>query len=874
MKPAPGSTFGPYEIVQSLGGGGMGEVYRARDTRLGRDLALKFLRADLAESRLQLHRFEREARAASALNHPSIITIYEVGEHDGHPYIAMEYVDGRRLRDVLAEGPLPVDRGLEVAVALADALAVAHEKGIIHRDLKPENVMTTPAGRVKILDFGLAKPVDTGPVVVNSSAATLPGVVIGTAGYMAPEQAKGLPADARSDQFALGTMLYEIFSGRSPFRRATSMETISAILRDTQPPLNEGNPNIPEELAAVVDRCLAKDPLERYGSTADLAHDLRQIHKRFTTATQPVAALPRVRRLVARSGTVVVASILVVLALATLMIVARPSEREARVSDTPAVPLPERKFLLVVPFREMSDDPQWHLKAEGISDNVAASLGHVPSLQVIPPSSIPSSLDRSNIKLLAREFGATIVLTATVSRSAERMRITFALLDPQTGVQLAAGLVDGLTSDLWAAEDRLAERIATTLDIEATRTARSEGDLLSPAAQDSYMIAAGALLRYDDPAMIDRAIKILEPLADSNPRSALVHSNLGRAYHAKYELTKDPAWAERAISTSRKASRLNPSLPEVHVTLGRAFLLRGNEEEAIRELKRALELRPDDPDAMLALGRAYEKSSPPEAEETFKRAIAIRPAYWTGYSHLGWFYFNRGEYDDAKAMFTKVAELTPDNSRGLSNLGGALFRQGRFEEATDVFRRATEARPDNASAYTNLAFGYYYTGRLREGRAALQKAVALAPNASNHRFNLADTLHALGEKTEARAAYEEGIRLALGELKLNPDLIQTHCQLILAYSRTGDVRRATRHLEKALELQPENADAMSYAALMYFEAGDSAQGSAWLKRALAAGADPAFLARDPALRPFRDDPEVARLLAEYAPPRTAEGRTK
>src|SRR5688500_2696776 len=216
----PGTRFGSYEIDQPLGAGGMGEVYRARDLRLGRDVAIKFLREELSSDRVQIRRFEREARSASSLNHPNIITIYEVGGHQNRPYIAMEYVDGGRLRDLLSAGRLTLHRALEAGTALADGLAAAHGRGVVHRDLKPENVMMTPEGRIKILDFGLAKPTGSGEHV-DPAAATLPGVVLGTAGYMAPEQAKGLPADLRADPSALGAILYELCSGPPPFRRSS-----------------------------------------------------------------------------------------------------------------------------------------------------------------------------------------------------------------------------------------------------------------------------------------------------------------------------------------------------------------------------------------------------------------------------------------------------------------------------------------------------------------------------------------------------------------------------------------------------------------------------------------------------------------------------
>ncbi|HSN68415.1 MAG TPA: tetratricopeptide repeat protein [Thermoanaerobaculia bacterium] len=862
MKAEPGTRFGPYEIVHSLGGGGMGDVFRARDVRLGRDLAIKFLRDELAENRLQLHRFEREARAASALNHPSIITIYEVGEHDGHPYIAMEYVEGRRLRDVLSEGSIPVDRGLDIAVSLADALAAAHARGIIHRDLKPENVMITPEWRVKILDFGLAKPADAPTAAIDSNAATMPGVVVGTAGYMAPEQAKGIPADFRSDQFSLGTMLYEVFSGRSPFRRGTSMETISAILRDTQRPLTEVNPAVPAELAEVVDRCLQKEPADRYASTSDLAHDLRQIHKRFTTGTHPLT--PPVRRgFVARRGTVILAILGALLALAALVAVVRTGREAPPEGAAARARLPVVKSLVILPFRETSGDSQWQLIAEGMSETVSARLALVDGLQVIPPSALPRDKEGRDIKTLAKNFAATLALTTTVSRSGDRLRASYSLLDPGSGVQLAGGTIDGMANDLWGLEDRIADRIAAALEVQSV--ARSKGDLLSPDVQDRFLTAAGALQRYDDPAMVDQAIALLEPLAESNPQSALVHAALGRAYQFKYEATKDPRWAEEAITTSRKASRLDSAIPEVHVTLGKLFVMTGKPEEAVRELERALELRANDFEALLNLGRAYQTTAPDRAEQTIRKAIERRPNYWTGYSHLGVFFQTKGRYPEAAEMFSKVVELTPDNSRGWTNLGGAYLQQGLFEESIEPFRRATELQPSNPSAFSNLGTGYYYVGRLEEARTAFTKAAALAPDNARFRLNLGDVYHAMGRKPEARAAYDEGIRLARISLKTDPTDVLTHQQLILAYSRTGQARRARYHLEKALEGAPQNGDVMWFAALMFLEQGDRDEGAAWLEKAIAAGADPKLLAREPALRPFRADPQIARII-DASPP--------
>jgi Tol biopolymer transport system component len=316
-----GSRLGPYEIVAPLGAGGMGEVYRARDSRLGREVALKVLPQELSEDSDRLARFEQEARSASALNHPNIVTVHDIGRSDSTSFIAMELVDGRTLRELAAAGPIPARRVLGIATQIAEGLAKAHGAGIVHRDLKPENVMVTKDGFVKILDFGLAKLVEpeSGQVSVMPTLAkqeTHPGVVMGTVAYMSPEQASGEPVDFRSDQFSFGSILYEIASGQKPFQRKTTAETMSAIIRDEPEPIGKVRPEVPAPLRWIVERCLAKDPEERYASTRDLARELASVRDHASeissTPEEAVSLGPRpLRRL--RRSTVAMAGLFLLL---------------------------------------------------------------------------------------------------------------------------------------------------------------------------------------------------------------------------------------------------------------------------------------------------------------------------------------------------------------------------------------------------------------------------------------------------------------------------------------------------------------------------------------------------------------------------------
>ncbi|HUP64238.1 MAG TPA: tetratricopeptide repeat protein [Thermoanaerobaculia bacterium] len=861
MMLEPGTRVGSFEIAELLGSGGMGHVFRARDLRLGRDVAIKFLRDDLVESPLQLHRFQREARSASTLNHPNIVTIYEIGEHENRPYIAMEHIDGERLRDRLARGPLPLRLGVDVSLALADGLAAAHGHGIVHRDLKPENVMITRAGRIKILDFGLAKPHEAGDSGGSLRSETTPGVVIGTAGYMAPEQAAGMMADYRSDQFSLGAILYEMLAGRAPFKRSSTVETLAALLNDDPRPLSEVSPYASPELQAIISRCLAKSPEKRYASTSDLARDLRLVLGRLdddssvpTEGMTPIPLGRQSRRPMILAG---VALLLAVVALALWLGLRPDAETPARSGET--VSLPAVKYLIILPFKESSGDPEWQLIGEGMAETVSARLSRVRGLQVIFPSAVPANRS-SDPRQLARSFGANIVLSALMRRSGERVRVTYSILDPVRGLQLAAGTVTGLATDLFSLEDQLAEAIAGSLSLSPDRE-RAPASLLAPQVQDRFLIAVGALQRYDDQASVDRAISILEPLADSNPRSALVQAALGRAYQSKYDLTSDPDWARKAVATSRTAAALDPGLPEVHVTLGKLLIMTGSFDEAIEELQTALELRPDDPEATLSLAEAHDRSGDhATAEETYRKAIASRPAYWAGYNKLGVSYLLTGRIDDAIPMLEKAAELSPENTRTLSNLGAAYLHRGDFDEGRAAFERAIAVSP-SWQALSNLGTCLYYLGRWEGARDAFREATELAPSNYQLRINLGDAYRYTDEGAAALAAYREANRLALEALNLNSKDVMVHRALALIYLRTGDESRGRAHLDRALGLATPAAGTLFNAAIFANAAGRPDEALDWLRKAVHAGHGLAPIRSEPEFRNLRSREEFQRMVA-------------
>src|SRR5947209_8833849 len=413
--------LGQYQILAPLGAGGMGEVYVARDPSLGRKVAIKLLPVRLSGDKETLARFTREARSASALNHPNIVTIHEVGmDHgSGSPYIVMEYIDGRDLRSLLSDGPLPNRKTLDIAAQIADGLAAAHEQRIVHRDLKPENVMVTKDGYVKVLDFGLAKIIR--PAGEDDDTAQLdmpgtnPGTILGTVGYMSPEQATGKPLDFRSDQFAFGAILYELATGKPAFEADNAIDTLSAILHEEPPAITKFNGQAPQPFCWIVDRLLSKDANERYSSTRDLARDLRNIRDRFATMTT-AADIPRPPK-VSRQTITIAASVLAALLLAGgAAFIARHG---ATASPTTSPTAPAKKYLPVMPINDLTGQPNGQHVVDGLAETLSARLAHFTSVQVMRPAA-PDAAANANPQKVGHDLGANIVLTGSMQRDRHR----------------------------------------------------------------------------------------------------------------------------------------------------------------------------------------------------------------------------------------------------------------------------------------------------------------------------------------------------------------------------------------------------------------------------------------------------------------------
>jgi tetratricopeptide (TPR) repeat protein/tRNA A-37 threonylcarbamoyl transferase component Bud32 len=856
----PGERIGRFEVLGELGAGGMGKLWRARDPKLGREVAIKVVAERHADSREHRARFEQEARAASALNHPGIVTIYDVGEHEGHPYIAMELVDGQSLRAWFAAEPRSPRRVVEVAAQLADALAVAHEHGIVHRDLKPDNIMVTRRGLVKVLDFGLAKlvsrqiPIEESTVEVH--VATQVGAIVGTAAYMSPEQARGVPLDHRSDQFALGTMLYEMLAGQRPFRGSTMLDTLSAIIREHPEDPVRLNPAIPPPLADVVRRCLAKEPDARYAATRDLAVELAAIRDALAASgsaasaaigarqAPPGALRGAARRWLALGGLAAVA----VLAVAAWVVLARRPAAPTAAGGT--------RRVAVLPFRDLSGRPAGTLIGEGFAETVSARLAADGGVAVLPAAAVDEAA--GDLAALARRTGAQAVLRGSLQFEGERVRATFALVEPD-GRQLAAASVEGSASRLLDLQDEVARRAAAALGLEASAPAASAPAL--DLAGDRFLEALGHLRRYENEAAVDAAIRILEELGGS----ARVQAALARAYLAKRALTGERAWAERAIAAAMRAAELEPELESVRETRGRIELLLGRPREAAAAFGAALAAQPNAVEAQLGLALALERQGlADEAEHAYRRAVEIQPGWWSTHSHLGVFHLRRGELDAAVASFREAVRLSPDNTRAILNLGIAYQQQGRHEAAIAEYERSIAVRP-TAAALSNLGTCLFYLARYDEAARAYERAVALQPENAVLWLNLGDARRWSGaHATETAAAYRRAIDLLRGDLVLTPRDPDLLTSLALALAHTGQRAAARERADAALALDPDGAETLYHAALVRLAGGDTDGALELLERAVAGGYPAAEIARDPELTRLKSDSRYAKLTASKA----------
>ena len=698
MPLPPKTRLGAYEIIGLLGAGGMGEVYRARDVRLGRDVAVKVLPPDVASNSDRMARFEREARAVAGLNHPNIVILHSIEEERGIRFLTMELIEGVNLSHRITPGGLPLSRVLELSVALADALTAAHERGVIHRDLKPANVMVTPEGRVKVLDFGLAKfaggdaEVQEETLTTAAGHLSAEGEVLGTLPYMAPEQIRGHAADARTDLFALGVISYELASGRRPFAGDTSADLATSILRDTPQPLTRLRPDLPGDFDRIVSRCLEKNPKERFQTALEVAHGLRSLG-----------------RYPERGG------------------LGRPAaERVASIA--------------VLPFVNRSGDEEDEYFSDGLADELLNMLAKIRGLRVAARSSAFTFKDqRATVAEVGRALNVATVLEGSVRKVGNRVRISVQLAKVSDGYHIWSDTYDRTLEDIFAVQDDIAHSVVkelratllgevsdskASLELKANVAAAGKGRGGSGEAHRMYLQGRYFVDRGTQEETA-RGIGHLEEAIKLDPSHAL-------------------AWAELALAWTNRA---NGGWAEPFVAAARA-------REAA---ERALSLEPDLAEGYARLGaiqRNYDWDWT-GADASYRRALELAPGNSVALDGAGVLAESLGRFEEAIAFMLRSVEQDPLSSAAYSNLALAYLAADRLAEAEQASRKAIELSPRRICIHSHLALILLAQGRHEAALAEALKepeevyrlqALALVHDAAGRRKESDESLRGLIER--------------------------------------------------------------------------------------------------------------------------------
>ncbi len=852
-----------YKILEKLGEGGMGVVYKAEDTKLKRIVAIKFLPRQIAVSEEERARFNIEAQAAAALNHPNIATIHAIEEVDDEMFIVMEYIDGKELKDRIGMASLSSNEVVDIATQIAEGLNAAHKKGIVHRDIKSSNIMVTEDRKVKIMDFGLAK-------VRGSVQVTRLGTTVGTAAYMSPEQIEGRAVDQRSDIWSFGVVLYEMISRQLPFAGTYEQALFYSILNREPRHLPQEQDGVPPNWQRIVSKCLEKDAANRYQSFSELLSDLttwdgKPAPSFSSTISTGHAAATLFGRAGQRKMIVVTGVGFVVLIIVVLVLSGRLSLRSLPGFNS----IPDEQHLVVLPFTNIGGDASQQPFCDGLVETMTSKLTQLEqfhgSLWVVPASEVRKNKIQSAGE--ARQFfGANLVVTGNLQLLSHVFRLTLNLIDAKNLRQLNSSVIDIKAENISALQDRSITRLLEMLNLELNPRSRDviqAGTTTVAGAYESYLQGLGYLQRYEVVSNLDVAISLFEHSIEQDSTYALAHARLGEACWRKFEALKEDVWVKMAVEECERAYQLNGSLPEVNIALGMVHSGAGRYEEAVKDFQRALDVDAISAAAYGGLAKAYEaKGMMNEAEATYHKAIALKPDYWGGHNDLGVFYFRHSRYEDAVTEFRRVVELTPDNERGLSNLGGIYYLLKRWSDARQMFERALALRK-TYRVCSNLGTLYYIEGEY--AKAARMYETALALNDKDYRVwgNLATAYFwASGEREKAEKTYRNAIDLAEKQKKINPQDPEVISDLAGYYSMIGERTKTLSFIEQATTLAPQDVHVMYRIGAAYEQMGDRENALKCIGKALKNGYPLAEIEHQPELRLLREDKRFQQMIQE------------
>ena len=813
-------AIGPYRIIAKLGEGGMGEVHLAEDTRLERRVAIKRLRDVTGPE--AIHRIRAEARAAARLTHPSIAAVYDVIETPAGPAIVMEYVEGAPLSSRLPSAPLPVPEVLQIGAQLADALTAAHAHGVVHRDLKPANVCVCADGTVKILDFGLARVRGTGSTATGAPS-THGHPMVGTPGYCAPEQWQSGVADARSDLFSLGIILFELCTRQRPFG--------AAYAEGAAPRADRINAAVPAPLAILIDRLVQLDPLRRPASAREVHAALQRL------SAAPAGGPDPPRQQVSRKAAVLIAAVVIAAAGAPFLL------RSRTAASGPPV-------IAVLPVH--ADEAAAPIAA-GLDQSLASDLALMPGLVTIARDALlryrgtHAPLDR-----VAEAVGAQYLVDGDVRQENGAWHLDVRLAhagreDPVWRRQYSAR-ADGFL----AVRDRISDDLAAALGSDASlpRPARRV-PTDNAEAFTHYSQAVAFMDRRDIPGNVDRAIRLFRSAVEKDGRFALAHAGLAQAYWRRYEELRDPEMPRLAERAILDAVTLDPEHPSVRYTAAVIFNGTGRADRAVEQLQRVIAAHPSDAAYRLLADITAARGDVPQALAYADRAIAIRPGFWENHGARGVIALQHGRLDEAEASFRRVTALQPDSAWGHQLLGTTQHSAGDIDAALASYQRALDLAP-SAGALSNMATAQYAARRYGAAAASYEAALKLRPNEPRLLRNLGDTYARLGERRRAADAYGRALVLTREALAVNPENAPAAGVAALLEAKLGRHRDARRTAERALAMAPDNPEVLYRGAVVAALAGDEGLAAERLRRALERGYSRAVAADDEDLGPVRE----------------------
>ncbi|MDQ6892581.1 MAG: protein kinase [Acidobacteriota bacterium] len=881
MSISPGSRLGPYEILAPIGAGGMGEVWKARDEKLDRNVAVKVLPQSVAADPDTLARFEREAKAVAALSHPNILAIHDFGNQDGIAYAVMELLEGETLREKLDAGPIFQRQALDYALQTVHGLSAAHKKGVVHRDLKPENVFVTKDGHVKILDFGMAKRVDAVSAADLTSAPTVvrhtePGMVMGTVGYVSPEELRGIPVDHRCDLFSFGVILYELLSGERAFFRRTVTDTIAAILRDEPPGLLESGRNVSPALDRIVRHCLEKDRDNRFQSADDIASALLQAAAPDPTTTASV--VPPVAPLDGQRKALVAAAVLTVLAAAAVFLLRRPPEGVGQAAGV-------KRRLAVLPFENLGA-PEDDYFADGIADEIRGKLTALSGLQVMArSSSTPYKKTSKTPRQIAQELNVSYLLTATVrwekSGGTSRVHVSPELVDvtrPDAPTSRWQQPFDAALTDVFQVQSDIATRAAHALGVvlgAGEEKRLSEKPTQNLAAYDAFLLGEKIWNSTgEDAPSVRRALRFYEQAVALDPGFQQAWARVSWADSILYvNSTPSPALAERARQAAKTAIARGPKGPEGYLAFGHYERLVSKDfNRALQHYRNGRQVAPGNADLLYGKARAEE---------------------------------GIGRWDAAVEDLKQAASLDPRSAVNFTALGYALQRLRRYPEAREAYERGLALAPANLSLIVETAMTFLGEGNLAGARAVLDAVpkdvgplelvayvasandlvwvldepqrgllLRLTPNAFDDdrgiwARSMSQAYALQRDAANARAYAEEARRAFEEQLRATPDNAQRRVFLGLALAYLGRKEEAIREGERGVALAPVAKDGVKgpyyqhELVRIYMLVGEPEKALDRLEPLLKVPyyLSPGWLEIDPNFDPLRKNPRFQKLVA-------------